>query len=285
MLLLEHLPMLKTLGKIALAAKQHQGRNPDHFLPAVSVIPAPSEKLINAYLAWVKAPNGRYDGILPPHLFSQWALPVITEVLEQSRYALAGVLNQGCTLTLHQPLPRGQALHLRAELLSIEESEGRARLSIKQTTGTAQVPCCVEAVFHLVFITGKKAASTPRASEPETFWHTQGGWRASADDGLGFAQVTGDFNPIHWIDLAGKLSPFKQKVLHGFGMFTRSYEVLLTGLQHRGLPAPSTVDVRFLKPVPLPSKALLVQTQDQDHSTRWRLVDAQGKLHFSGTFS
>ena len=62
--------------------------------------------------------------------------------------------------------------------------------------------------------------------QPELDWKTQGQWYATQHDGFKFALLTGDFNPIHWISLAGKLSAFKMKVLHGFGMFVRSYEQL-----------------------------------------------------------
>lgn len=276
---------LKGLGQVALQALlpgSRKGGLPAMQLPAISrVVPAPAAALVDSYVAWcdaAAATDGRYARKLPPHMMSQWGIPLVTELLLQTSYPLAQVINQGVTLSVHGDLPRDEPLHLRASMHSVEEDEGRARVSVAITTGTAQTPNLVEAVLHMIFIKpGHQKRKGAQEVREEPAWQTVGQWQASAQDGFQFALLTGDFNPIHWIGLAGKLSAFKQKVLHGFGMFVRSYEQL-------DVAALREIDVRFLRPVPLPSGVLSVQQAAPD-ATGWqplRLVGEGDKLHLAG---
>lgn len=271
---------LKGLGRVAwrtLLPAAGAGLPADQVAPISRVIPAPADALVDSYVAWCGA-GGRYRDTLPPHMMSQWGIPLVTELMLQTVYPLAQVINQGVTLTVRGDLPRGQPLHLRAAVHSVEEDEGRARVSVAVTTGTAAAPDLVEAVLHMIFIKArhqKRQGSQAAAETPA--WAVAGQWQADGQDGFRFAVLTGDFNPIHWIGLAGRFSAFKQKVLHGFGMFVRSYERLDT----RGL---SAIDVRFLRPVPLPSNLLTVEDTSPaaDGWRQVRLLGAGGKVHLAG---
>lgn len=273
---------LKGLGQVALQAllpaSRKRGGVPAMQLPAISrVVPAPATALVDSYVAWCGA-AGRYAGTLPPHMMSQWGIPLVTELLLQTSFPLAQVINQGVTLTVRGDLPRGEPLHLRAAMHSVEEDESRVRVSVAITTGTAQAPELVEAVLHMIFIKpGHQKRKSGQDAREEPLWETVGQWQAGAQDGFQFAVLTGDFNPIHWIGLAGRFSAFKQKVLHGFGMFVRSYEQL-------GAAGLREIDVRFLRPVPLPSQALTVQAAapDGDGWHPLRLIGEGGKLHLAG---
>jgi len=274
--------MLRAMGRMALQGAlpgRLPARNPTTFLPATMTIPAPSTKLIRSYANWSGAGEG-YANALPPHLFSQWALPALVQVLEQTRYRLASIINQGLTMRVNGELPAGQPLIVSARLASLEELNNRARIAVEITSGPATQPDAVVGTMHVSFILGRQDKRAGRDAEPPLDWRTLGQWQASGDDGFRFALLTGDFNPIHWIGLAGRLSPFKQKVLHGFGMFVRSFEVLAKG------GAIPEIDVRFLKPVPLPSLSLRVQDADAAGSggRPLRLVGAGGELHMAGHY-
>lgn len=282
-LILEQGPMLHTLGRIFVKSVLPIGRpdeNPSTFEPARITLPAPSSRLVASYAAWSGAAD-RYQGMLPPHLFSQWAMPAASRVLEQTRYQLASIINQGVSMRVNGPLPAGQPLQVTARMKSLEETDGRARVSVEISSGTEQQPDAVAATVHATFIlSSQKKKSGGRTDEAQPQWTTVGQWRTTGDDGLRFALLTGDFNPIHWIGLAGKLSPFKRKVLHGFGMFVRSYEALAAE------GAIKEIDVRFLRPVPLPSGELRVQQSpaEVDGWRALRLVGDNEQLHLAGRF-
>ena len=275
-------PMLAAIGRIAMGAIMPLGRpssNPPAFVDESVVIPAPADELVDAYAAWSGA-TGRYPVTLPPHMVAQWAIPLATKALRKTRYNLATIINQGVTLRINGELPRGLPLQLSASLVRIEEDEERARVSVSLTTGIASDPALVEAVLHSTFPL-RSTARKHRASQPhgEAEWNSVGSWQASKDDGLRFALLTGDFNPIHWVGAAGRLSPFKTTVLQGFGMMARTFELL-----DHASPV-DLVDLRFLKPVTLPSPPLTVETHASNGSPRVRLVGPGDRIHLAGTYT
>jgi acyl dehydratase len=236
-----------------------------HIEPVLRVIAAPPQELVEQYLAWAGA-SRCYDGLLPPHMVSQWSLPLVGELLLRTPFRLTSVINQGVGLRVCGPLPRNVPLHLRAAVEQIDETPGRIKVVVAVTTGTAEQPALVEARLHMSFLLpGPRApkAHQERGAEPD--WITAGLWHADARDGLRFALLTGDFNPIHWCRPLARRSVFRGMVLHGFGSFVRSYEVLA----QQGVRF-DEIDVRFVKPVALPCTALSVQVAPE------AMADAQG---------
>lgn len=241
-------------------------------------IDAPPARLVDHYVRWCGA-AGRYDGELPPHMVSQWSLPLVSELLMQLPYRLTGIINQGVSLTVHGPLPRATPLVLRASIEQITHADGWARIVVAIVTGTARQACLVEARLHLrVRLSGTRSADAAAARPPDPEWQTAGSWRAEAGDGLRFALLTGDFNPIHWCGPLARRSLFGGLVLHGFGSLARSVETL----------APNSyteLDVRFLRPVALPSGPLSVQLAQRPDAAGWRalrLAGAEGAVHLAG---
>lgn len=275
-------PMLAAIGRIALGAAIPLGRpstNPRQFLDERMIISAPADELVNRYAAWSGTPDG-YPLTLPPHMIAQWSIPLATKILRQTRYNLATIINQGVTLRINGELPRGVPLQLGASVIGIEESNGRARASVSLTTGTAADPTLIEAVLHSTFpVSGTPRQQQKSRREDEAEWNTIGQWQASKDDGLKFAILTGDFNPIHWVGIAGRLSPFKTRVLQGFGMMARTFEVL-----NRDSPV-DFADVRFLKPVTLPSPPMTVEVHTSAKESRVRLIGPSTRVHLVGTYS
>lgn len=285
-LLREQTPMLKTLGTILVNSAipgRTPSENPASFDKVSMQIAAPSDELVEAYIAWSGAPADRYKGVLPPHMFSQWALPVASVQLQQTRYKLSGIVNQGCDVKINSLLPAGQAVNVECDLVDITEANNRVRIHQRLIAKAADGSDAIEIDFFTAFVLGrgkKKAKPTPEKA-PE--FETVGTWDTGANDGLEFGILTGDLNPIHWITAAGKLSPFKAKVLHGFGMFVRSYEALRNGSNEDI----AEIGVRFIKPVPLPSSGLRVcRTVDTDAegSRSLELRDSSGRTLMVGSY-
>jgi hypothetical protein len=235
--------------------------------------------LIEHYVRWSNAPLERYRDHLPPHLVSQWCLPLVTDLLLQTGYPVMRVINQGVTLNIHGKLPRHQPLQVEAKFQSVTQHNGMTRVSVNIMTGTKEAPHLVETVLHMAFLLPNYKKPPKAAREKDTAqWQTVGTWQTSRHDGLKFALLTGDFNPIHWIGLAAKASAFGKKVLHGFGMLVRSYELLPDqNIQ--------SIDVRFLRPVGLPSSPLSVQiASDAKNGHLIRLLGDKDQVHFAGRY-
>ncbi|GJJ00018.1 hypothetical protein RugamoR64_05560 [Duganella rhizosphaerae] len=241
-------------------------------------IAAPPAQLVEHYIRWCGA-AGRYDGQLPPHMVSQWSLPLVSELLMQLPYRLTGIINQGVAMTVHGPLPRDTPLTLSASVEQVAHADGWARIVVAVGTGTAQQARLVESRLHMrVRLPGGRSARNTPVRPPDPAWLTAGTWRADASDGLRFSLLTGDFNPIHWCGPLARRSIFGGKVLHGFGSLARSYETLAPGSFRE-------LDVRFLRPVTLPGQALSVQLASEAGADGWRALRLAGggdMVHLAG---
>jgi len=256
--------------------------NPQRFRAQSMLVPTPDDALVSAYAEWSGA-SARYPDHIPPHMFCQWGMPLALSVVEQSRYDVTGIINQGLSMRIHGELPRGCDLLAQAELVSMEERSGRANLSVRVTTGTMNRPNLVETVLHTMFmlapVSGRQAMSRNFRAAPGVSWEGAGSWQACPDDGLNFALLTGDFNPIHWVESAGKKSPFGSTVLQGMGAFARSFECLRERQRIRD------IEVQFQRPVLLPSGELKVEYAAADAGWRMlRLVDGDRRARLSGRF-
>jgi acyl dehydratase len=276
-LLLHQGEMLRMGGRILMhtALRRNRGGEGVGSAPIIRAIHPPPQALVRRYVDWACAWSGaasRYDAELPPHMVSQWSLPLVGELLLRLPYRLTAVINQGASLHVHGPLPRDTLLIVAATLEQIEQTAGRTRVVVAITTGTEQRPKLVEARLHMSFLQpGPRAPKVAQERPPEPQWRTAGLWQADADDGLRFALLTGDFNPIHWCGPLARRSVFGGKVLHGFGSLVRSYEALQPDSFRE-------IDVRFVRPVPLPCSMLSVQVAPQDGADAdgWRAVRLAG---------
>ena len=300
--LLQHQgPMLKTLGNIVLSSLlpgKKPKHNPDVIEDVEVILPAPDPELVSLYRRWcthsIRTENGNLpfepDNVLPPHLFSQFALSVCAKQLKLTKYRLLNILNQGVGLEVHKPIPMGEPLHIVCKMVEIKEEDNRARLHQELHIGTAAEPHCYTAAFHTVFILGKRAKTnktqsakqnSPLNDDSNNAFNRIGKWMVAPNDGLNFALLTGDFNPIHWVGFLAKLSPFKRKVLHGFGMFTRTIETLQASA---GKPV-KRIHVRFINPAFLNGQLVTVRmtsTASDGEMETLELKDQNGKVLMIG---
>ena len=87
-------------------------------------------------------------------------------------------------------------------------------------------------------------------------------WRLPANLGRRYASVSGDMNPIHTSALGGKAFGFPRAIIHG--MWTHAH--VLAALEPR-LPDSYRMDVRFTKPILLPSSVRFGVRHEGDHWT------------------
>lgn len=243
---------------------------------------APSLALQEAYAAWTRARAGRYTGVIPPHLVNcQIALPVISALTARSPYPLLGVLNQGIHLALHHPLPANAILTVRGHLVEASDDGSRARIHSRLTVGTAETPVAMTLDAYAAVVLGKRKDGAAAAREPVDF-HTIDRWQAAGDEGRKFFFLTGDFNPIHTWPAFAKRTSFRGCIMHGYGGFAQIFEAICNA----GWSI-ADIDVKFVKPLPLPSPEVLIQitaTPDADGRHALRMIDAAGNLYQVGSF-
>ncbi len=258
-------PMLATLGKTAALAvaqkfapkRARASQAPVTPTPEVvrQVAPPPND-LLDAYVRHLGGDPRSYRGVVPPHFFPHWVLPVTAETLTGLSYPITRVVNAGCKMQVNAPLPRGEKLAVRAQLVSIDDDGKRAILTMRAVTGTESQPeaLITEIYAHIPLKRERSEPGAPKKEKPRV----PGGVREiafvhlSGDAGLSFAKLTGDFNPIHWIRPLAKAAGFRSVILHGFGTFARGVEALNKGLFGGDVHKLRSLEAKFTRPLVLP---------------------------------
>lgn len=248
-------------------------------------LPAIPAELAARYAQWCGAPQGRYAGVIAPHMVSYWGLPLLSKLTGQAPYNLLTVLNQGCRIQTHQALPLGEPIKVAGRLASIDNDGRRIRIAMQLEAGTASVPKAQSIELMVAVPLDNPAPRThSREERPEPVFESAGHWSAGAYDGVNFALLTGDFNPIHTLWPLARRTRHKACILHGFGFLARSYETIV----NHGV-AIGDFDVRFIKPLRLPASDVEVQISrdavDDQGRRVLRLCSPDGTVHLAGHFS
>jgi acyl dehydratase len=276
--ILQQGPVIAGLVKTAAAALKQQ------IVPQKDTVTAPGpvfrrtieprpKDLVRDYVRHVGGNPREYRDHLPPHLFPQWGFALSTRTLTNIPYPLMRVMNGGCRMEIHAPLPTDEPLDVSAQLVSIDDNGRRAVLHQKIVTGTRDVPEALVGHFYAVVpLSGGKGEEKKRKSKEEKKKRREKPrvpegvrevtrWWIPADAGLDFAKLTGDFNPIHWVRPHAKMMGFKNVILHGFSTMARAYEGLNQQL-FKGLGDFEVFDVKFTRPLVLPAEVGLYVDDD-----------------------
>jgi acyl dehydratase len=288
------LPVIAQLGRTALAALA-QRVAPATGAPALPgalterVIDPPPNDLVRAYIKAVGGELRTYRGKVPAHLFSQWGLPMAAAGLSGVPYPIMKIVNGGCRMEVREHLPAGEPLEVTAQLVDIDDDGRRAVLHQVITTGRVGEPPGVVAHLYPIVVYGKRKEGAPRKERPVV--PTDGVTELDVfefvpSDALDFAKLTGDFNPIHWIEAYAKMSGFESTILHGFASMSWAIE----GVQRKlygGEPAVRVCDARFTSPLALPARVgLYVSEPGEDGAREVWLGDGPGeRAYMTATMS
>jgi hypothetical protein len=239
----------------------------------VRTVPPLPRDLIDDYVRHLGGDPKSYRDEVPPHLFPQWAFPLAARTLAGLPYPLTRVVNGGCRMQVNAPVPSGVPLTVSARLADIDDDGKRAIFKTHVVTGTPDHPEALITEFHAICPVSakKKDVVTNGAPKKEprekprvpADAHELLRQRLPRDAGLSFAKLTGDFNPIHWIPSYAKASGFKNVILHGFGTFSRTCEVLNRTRFGGDVHALQMLDVRFTRPLVLPAEIGFYVTDNQ----------------------
>lgn len=273
--LLQQGPVLATLARVAFAAVRPHGKHGQHPVtlpttPTPEVVaevgPLPAD-LVRDYIRHTGGDPAVYRGTIPPHLVSQWILPLSARAQAGLPYPMWKVLNGGCRLEIAAPLPAGKPLVARARLESIADDGRRAKLHQRLVTGTIDIPDAVTAhVFAVVPLRSERAENRGRNADGSRNGESRerarvpaaaeelARWKIRPDAGLDFAKLTGDFNPVHVVPAYARALGFRGTILHGFDTVARAFEGLVRHVFSGGVRAIETFDVKLTRPLVYPSR-------------------------------
>jgi acyl dehydratase len=206
------------------------------------------------------------------------AMPVVTMTAMSLAEPGFPLLALGCIhvrqkITVFQRFHDNAALNYRCFFSKIEDTEKGTEVTIGQIVSLAADPKVIALQGEMTFLSrgrgaGKQASeyyqelkdgswpdhSLAAKQSQELKGHTTT-INIPAYGGRNYAAVSGDYNPIHLHAMTSKLFGFKKPIIHGFWTMSR---VLAELDKNNTMPAPFTMQCRFLTPLFLPSEVDII---------------------------
>ncbi|MCB9687092.1 MAG: hypothetical protein H6738_16990 [Alphaproteobacteria bacterium] len=283
--LLSQGPVVRALLRAGVAAARGPSTGAPLDVPTSvlrQTVPARPAELVRDYVKHCGGDPGAYKGVLPAHLFPQWGFPLLARTLEGIPYDLRKVLNGGCRIEIHRPLPANEPLHLEAWLDKIDDNGSRAVLHQRLRTSTASAPEALDCWMYAVVPLSKDKGDKKKKERPRVPQEARelARWRIEAQHARDFAKLTGDVNPVHWLPPYAKAAGFRSTILHGFATLGRAVEGLNRSRFAGEVGRLATIDVKFVRPLLLPARAgLYVHDHDVFVGTA-----PGGPAYLTGTF-
>lgn len=180
---------------------------------------------------------------LPPTYPHVLAFPLHLELLAKAPFSAVGVVHIANRIVQHRPLALGEKLTITARTSELRpHRRGRAFDFVSEARVDGEL------VWEDVSTNLKRGAGDESVRDSWEFEDppVTAHWRLPEDLGRRYAAVSGDRNPIHLHALPAKAFGFPRAIVHG--MWTKAR--CLAALR---LPDAFAVDVRFKKPILLPS--------------------------------
>ena len=221
------------------------------FEKTTSPLPA---GLIQDYSRHVGADPGWYRSTVPAHLFPQWVFPLSQKTLKGLPYPIEKVMNGGCRLEINGAIPQGEPLVTTAQLTDLDDNGSRAVITQKMNSGTAEHPNLITTYFYPI-VPLKRSSDGAKKTPPivPTDAREISRWQLGKSAGLDFAKLTGDFNPIHWINSYAKAFGFRGVIIHGFSTMAHAIESLNRNVFGGDVSRLAVFDARFTRPLHYPA--------------------------------
>ena len=200
-------------------------------------------------------------------------------------FALAGIVHVTNSMTMYRPVSVGERMRLSSSYGPPREHRRGVLIDL---IGEAYVG--EELVWRGVSAYLARGASLPGMlpeDQPEGVHlpsdvdvDADAVWRLPTNLGRKYSAVSGDMNPIHTSALGGKAFGFPRAIIQGMWTHAR----VLAALEPR-LPDTYRMDVRFTKPILLPSTVRFGARQEGDHWTAVVRPRSGEKSHLVATIT
>lgn len=235
----------------------------------------PAEEVVQRDVALERSHLADYDRVcgfdlsdtLPATYLHLAAFPMSLTILTRDDFPfpLPGLVHVANRITQHRPVTVDERPTLRVTTRDLRPHRAGQVLDVVATAEVDGEVVWEDVSAYLHRGSGRDAdAPSPGPTDAPGRSPAAPTFRLSGDTGRRYAAVSGDRNPIHLHPLAAKAFGFPRHIAHG--MFTKAR--CLAALAGR-LPDGFTVDVRFERPVLLPTTVAMTTVQDGD---AWRFA-------------
>jgi acyl dehydratase len=188
---------------------------------------------------------------------------------------LAGLVHLANRIELFEPIPAEAALSLHCVLSGPEETRRGQEFVLVTTAERREQPVWRETMRFLARRPRAAGKPTARPGEPgeSPDDRTVARWGVPSDTGRRYAQVSGDYNPIHLFAASARLFGFDRAIAHGMWSLARATAALSPDAGCRQL----VLDARFRKPLLMPGEVELRLPRDAEPGDKpFRLTAPEG---------
>lgn len=211
--------------------------------------------------------------VLPSTYLHVVAFPMSLKIMTRGDFpfALPGMVHIANRITQHRPVTVDERPTLSVTTENLRPHKAGQVLDVVATAEVDGEVVWEDTSAYLVRGRGRDAnAPSPGPDEAPNRRNGAPTFRVPADIGRRYGAVSGDRNPIHMHALTAKGFGFPKAIAHG--MWTKAR--VLAALQGR-VPEAYTVDVRFERPVMLPSTVEMTTEMSEDGPIRIALHAAR----------
>ncbi len=253
------------------------------------VVPPRSNELIDDYIKFVRGNLNGYKKFIPFHFFPQWSFPIIERVLSDLPFNFIQIMNAGFRAEIRSQLPRNEKLYLKAQLQKIELKNNILYFTTKVITETSSSPeSLIAYLTTLIRLPKKEDFKTKNSTSTQEFTvpfeaKEIASFSFKSNTGLNYSLLSGDINPVHWLEPYAQMMGLKRVILHGFASAAFCIEAINNNLFAGDVNKIHQLEVKFTKPLFLPAKPKLYFLRD---SNQFYLADARlARAYVVGNFS
>lgn len=224
---------------------------------------------------------------LPPTYIQVLAAPLHAALLAAPEFAYKPLGLVHITQRIHQirPILHTERLDLSARIVIYRQTPRGIEFDIETTAKSSNQLVWQSTGTMLVRSksTSPKNSKTKQPATPESTAPPNPNRsliiRAPEDLGRRYAQISGDFNPIHLHATSARLFGFRRAIIHGMWSLARSIGELHDDISPENLH----IYAEFRRPIELPSRLLFTSFSDNNHKTSFSLrTPDQSKTYLTG---
>ncbi len=275
-------PMIKAFSKVFIDAISPKRKE-------VNLTPVVSKKLeINIDPVLTSAfhslfnVKGRYKKTIAPHMFPQWVFPELFKLLRATNLPLHKIINQGFKLSIHEKMFQNVQYYLTCSLDEIIEEEKKYCINQKIWVTDKYNIKIIEAEISSTILKVPSTKAKKKTEYDVVNFKSLDSQFITKKFAKQYAQITGDFNPIHLSSSVAKLFGFKTSIMHGFGLMSLLYESLKKHEMEF-----NQLEMKFIRPVLLNSRIQFEIEEDNQKraSKSIRIKSLNGSVNAIGSIN
>jgi hypothetical protein len=237
------------------------------------VVPPRSNKLIDDYLKFLRANVSAYKNEVPFHFFPQWSFSVVERALSDLPFNFIQVMNAGYKAEINSSIPRNEKIYVKAQLQKIELKNNILYFTTRIVSETQNAPEALVAYLTALLKLPKKDKVSSNDKKAKSYLEYTVPFEAKeiarfnfpSNTGLNYSILSGDINPVHWLEPYAQMMGFKRIILHGFASSAFCIEAINNNLFAGNVHRIKEVEIKFTKPLLLPAKPKLYYLRENNH--------------------